>query len=125
MVTIYLPYPISINKAFAGKKRRYQSKEYKAWQDGALRSLVAQRRMYAGLWDYRGPLTFVLEAIRPTLNRKRDIANLEKVVTDTLVKGGIIYDDSQIISNTQRWVGRSPDFPEWAGCRVIIEGVMP
>ena len=36
--------------------------------------------------------------------RKRDVSNIEKAVSDLLVKHGVLEDDDRITRNTQEWV---------------------
>jgi crossover junction endodeoxyribonuclease RusA len=60
-----------------------------------------------------GHVTVVYTFARPD-KRKRDLGNLEKAVSDILVKMGVIQDDSFIQKITLQW-GKAP-----MGCRVEL-----
>ena len=106
---IKLPYPPSVNSLYAGKGRRYKSKAYKAW---FLEAGIAINGQTASVRGKKIKLT--IRVHRPD-KRVRDIANIEKAVSDLLVAHGILEDDSDIISNTQLWIDE-----EWED-ELIIE----
>ena len=102
-ISIELPIPISVNKAYAGNGRiRYKSREYKEYEEKVkeimqnaktleidpLKWVVAEYRFFFPLYFKNGKI------------RKRDVANLEKVLSDTLthhIKG---FRDENIIKLT-------------------------
>ena len=87
-VTLHLPYPPSANALWRSVGgRNISSKAYRVWQSEAA-SIIAQQRTGAIFGTYG--VTFQCE--RPD-NRRRDIANLEKALSDALVSGGVVEDD--------------------------------
>jgi Holliday junction resolvase RusA-like endonuclease len=98
MLNLWLPYPTSVNAMFAGKTKRYTSADYKAWQAIAGLALNAQSKM---LFDCKIAVTYSIK--RPLDNRKRDLANLEKGLSDILVKHKIIKDDCLIEKLVMQW----------------------
>ena len=106
---LMLPYPPSTNGLFAGKARRFTSKAYKLWQADADRALMQQ----APLPRYTDRVVLTLTFGRPD-KRRRDLGNLEKAVSDQLVKHGILADDSLIEILMLAW-------GDVTGCRAEIE----
>lgn len=99
MISIILPYPPSVNKAFrnlAGGGRA-RSKNYNAWRKEAQLEIVRQRP-----GKLQGPYKLTIEAGKPD-NRKRDLDNLIKPCSDILVLAGIIRDDSDCVEVVARW----------------------
>lgn len=92
--TAKLPIPPTANNLFVNNRRtggRFTSPEYKAWQEEAKLDLE--------FWKQYGPMKGRLKAVYTYVfkdDRKRDIGNFEKAISDILVKGGVIKDDSQI-----------------------------
>ncbi|MBN8241740.1 RusA family crossover junction endodeoxyribonuclease [Nitratireductor aquimarinus] len=109
MVRIELPYPPTANNLFinAGRKR-VKSPQYKTWIVMASLSVKDSHRQYIG------PYSISIAAKRPD-KRKRDIANLEKAVSDLLVTNGVIQDDSLCERITMTW-----DAGINADCVVIV-----
>lgn len=101
-----LPYPPSANNLFVNLpgRGRVQSPRYKAWINGAAWTLKSQRPH-----KIKGKCRLTIDAVRPD-NRRRDIANLEKAISDLLVSLRVIEDDSLIESITLAWVAR-PEGP--------------
>lgn len=100
MTTYVLSVPPSANKLFANTKKqwarlasssaskkrgRVRTKEYTAWVDGELKSLLAQRAKPVAV-----PVKITIQ--KPRYCRK-DLDNIAKPVIDLLVRGGIIEDD--------------------------------
>jgi crossover junction endodeoxyribonuclease RusA len=92
--------PPSVNNLFATVKggRRIKSKAYQAW-------------LTAAGWEIRarcipltvGPIAVEYQIERPNDRRRRDVANLEKALSDVLVAAGAIEDDSLIERVTIGW----------------------
>ena len=103
VIRLTLPYPPSSNsiwRAYAG--RNIASASYRAWQKDALGSLLGQR------WPVvTGPYAITITAERPD-KRRRDVANLEKPVSDALVKAGVVRDDSDAQRVTLQWSDKPP-----------------
>ena len=97
-VSIALPFPPSINDAYAGKAKRYKSARYKDWIYEADFMLAQQKP----LPHFDCEVKVTIDLGRPD-NRRRDVANYEKLITDKLVNAGVLKDDCLIIENTQRW----------------------
>ena len=114
MLTINLPFPVSVNAMYSNAgKRRIKSKRYKAWRQEALK-VVGGARLNS-LIDY--PIMLQI-ALTPPDKRKRDLSNLEKCIGDILTDN-IIVDDSQIKLLCMWW----DDEPSKvnAGARVMID----
>lgn len=126
---LYIPRPVSVNHAYdsyrdkkTGKLRRSKSDIVKEFNEIAGPYLNRQTANMTGLpVDY--PCHLKLTIQRPTDNRRRDVANYEKVTTDTLVKMGVLKDDCLIEHNEQKWGEPDSNWPEWAACMVEIEPV--
>jgi crossover junction endodeoxyribonuclease RusA len=58
--------------------------------------------LHANIPTMEGPLRVEIEAYRPD-NRKRDLDNLLKAALDSMAKGMIYNDDSQIKHLTIKW----------------------
>lgn len=104
--------PPSVNNLFATVgRRRIKSRAYKAWLKVAGWEINSQRvQPVAG----RVAVAYAIE--RPKDNRRRDVSNLEKGLSDLLVTMGIIADDSLIDRISIGWA-------EVEGVRVTIEPV--
>ena len=90
--SIDLPYPPTVNKA------------YRAWKGRIIKSLEArnyEKKVHDHLMMNRID-TFKSDRLRITIrvfmpdNRKRDLANLDKILIDSLESGGLFEDDEQI-----------------------------
>ena len=82
--------PVSVNKAFYTdfrSKTRHKSSDY--------RSFIKEVEHYLPKEKISGEIEIELNFYFPD-RRKRDIANYEKTLTDTLVHYGVIDDDSFI-----------------------------
>jgi crossover junction endodeoxyribonuclease RusA len=110
MITLTLPYPPTTNNLFvnAGKGRN-KSPGYRKWLQEAGLEIMAQRPRLASR-KVTGPYTFALVAERPD-NRRRDLGNLEKPVSDLLVSMGLIGDDCDAEQIELRWSGIAPKKP--------------
>lgn len=93
-----LPFPPSSNNLFPGKVRRFPSKAYKEWKAEA-RPLVP-----AGRVD--GPYALRLCIDRPD-RRGRDLANLEKAISDLIVDCGLVLDD-RFLDRLEMWWSPRP-----------------
>lgn len=119
MQRFYLPYPPSVNGLHnnGGKKfGRSRTKEYEAWRKFAGWKIKEQK-----VGKVPGRVEVVISVVAPD-KRKRDVANLEKAVSDVLVTMGIIEDDSLIFRNTQQWATGKGE------CLVVVSsftGVLP
>lgn len=112
MTRIELPFPPSINAAFAngGNRRgRHKTSEYKAWEQ--LASLYIKDSHRVGY----GPYSLSIALKRPD-RRRRDLGNLEKCLSDFLVAHGVVKDDSLCERLTLQWDDGLP-----AECVVIVQ----
>lgn len=110
-VTLHLPFPISINAAYAngGNKRgRHKTARYNTWIAEASLHVRDSHRRNIGPYQ----IAICLEA--PD-RRARDIGNLEKVLSDFLVMHGVIQDDSKCKKLLMTW---GKDLP--APCVVTV-----
>jgi len=94
---IHHPYPPSINRLYRSINGR--SILSKIGRD-YYRDVVPLAEA-TGI-NIRGPYVLAITAYRPD-RRKRDIGNLEKIVSDTLTKAGVIEDDSLAQAIVCRW----------------------
>jgi crossover junction endodeoxyribonuclease RusA len=90
-VEIELPYPPSVNHVWrTWKGRTLLSKEGRHY-----RALVAVLLRVAGVPRLSGELAMQVDVYPPD-RRRRDLGNLDKVLSDSLQHGGLFDDDSQI-----------------------------
>jgi crossover junction endodeoxyribonuclease RusA len=99
-----MPFPPSVNSIWRGGKNiktgapmHFKSKEYQAWEKLADSYAYLTPRV-----SFTGPVAVEYVFHRPD-NRRRDVANLEKAVSDTLQRWQIVVDDCQIHHLTLRW----------------------
>ena len=113
-VRVSLPFPPSVNNLFLNAgKRRIPTDRYKAWRAEAEQMLMVQRpRSLSGAVNVRVDLV-------PPDRRKRDCDNLAKAVLDTLVRTGIITDDSAIQRLSIGWE------PTGEPCSVTVTSIIP
>lgn len=101
-VSLTLPFPPSTNNLFVNVKGRgrVKSARYAQWCTEAGWEAKRQR---AGRVE--GPYALHITACRPDA-RKRDLANLEKPISDALTAAGIIEDDHLCQKLTMTWGAR-------------------
>lgn len=110
--TFVLPLPTSVNRLYVnytknGKKPR--SEKYEAWNKEAGMLLMIQRfRPTIGTYE------LIIDAVRPDKIR-RDLGNLEKAISDLLVRHGVVVDDQYCERITMAWVKE-----DFAGVRVTV-----
>jgi crossover junction endodeoxyribonuclease RusA len=110
MIRIELPYPPTTNNLFINAgKRRVKSQPYKAWFELASISIKDAHRQRIGAYS-------ISICCRRPDKRRRDIANLEKAVSDLLVQHGVVQDDSLCERLTMQW-----DDTIQAECVVLIQ----
>jgi hypothetical protein len=89
-VVITLPFPVSVNAMFAdGKTRRFKSQRYCDWLLEAGYALNVQKPP-----QIKGKYHITYAFQEGQDRRERDAFNLEKGVTDLLVKHGVVEGDS-------------------------------
>jgi len=113
-VIFNIPLPPSVNALYANKRRggRTKTRAYKAWLDEAGQMILAQRarvteKRVAGRYD-------LLIEVGPS---RRDLGNMEKCVSDLLVKMNVVDDDKHC-RNIHLKVAEFP------GCRVTVTASM-
>jgi crossover junction endodeoxyribonuclease RusA len=91
-MTIYLPYPPSINKYWRHVGfRTLISREGRRFRKHVIEILAS-----LGCKPLQGPLAVKVEVYPPD-NRRRDLDNILKALFDALGHGKAYYDDSQIV----------------------------
>jgi Holliday junction resolvase RusA-like endonuclease len=91
--TLTLPFPISVNALYVNSSRgRQDSQRYATWKLEAGWELQRQRPA-----PVKGPVELLYEVQDGKDNRRRDLCNLEKGVTDLLVTHGVIEADHDLI----------------------------
>lgn len=108
-----LPFPPSVNNLFLNVARggRVKTAKYRAWEK------EADAGKPAGIVRLNGEVVAHYVLGRPD-KRRRDVANCEKAVSDTLTRWGVLEDDCQITDIRLRW-GR-PDEIKPGECRVEL-----
>lgn len=97
LAVVTVPVPPSTNHLFATVgRRRIVTRDYKAWQAVAIPILERLAR----------PVEYPCEVwmtLRGKANGNRDIANIEKAITDAMVKAGVLPDDKlrYVVGNHQ------------------------
>ena len=98
IVNLNLPYPPSANRLWRyGQGRAYKSAEYTNWLIAAGLQVRAQRPE-----QVKGHYTLHIWAVRPD-NRRRDIGNLEKPISDLLQSVGVIENDCLAKKIVMEW----------------------
>ncbi len=92
VISLVLPFPVSINAAYANRKGgkgrgRFKTQRLKEWIADATEAVLKQRP-----GRVTGAYSFRMVAQRPD-NRRRDLSNLLKVTEDLLVDLGLVEDD--------------------------------
>lgn len=94
---IHLPWPPSVNSIW----RQYRGRTILSKKGRAFFAGAAPMAAQSGV-KVSGPYRLHITATRPD-KRRRDIGNLEKVISDALVKGGVVDDDCLCVSITIQW----------------------
>lgn len=98
MISLWLPFPPSLNSLYPGTVRRHKSKAYEAWIIEAKQALQQQDKG-AG---FNVPVSISYEFGQPD-KKRRDLDNLFKAPNDFLVSQGVIVDDSLIHRISAQW----------------------
>ena len=104
MITVTLPWPVSINKYLRRSgKIMHTTNEAKAYRRDV-------GWLCKGLNPFGTKRLWVHIAAFPPDNRKRDLDNIQKVLIDALMHSGLFVDDSQIDKlHTDRMTVRKND----------------
>lgn len=112
-----LPYPLSVNGLYYNHRNggRSASQAHRIWRMEAMQEICRQR---VKLHDKEIAGHYALHLIvqRPATKRRCDLGNLEKCVSDVLVKMRVVEDDSLADKITLEW-------GDVAGCRVTVTAV--
>ena len=111
MITITLSaYPPTANHLYAnGSKGRYKTREYTRWIKEAGQEIMIQRP-----GSVKGPYSISVSIGKPKDNRRRDLSNTFKALSDLLVRHGVVEDDHLEQCITMQWA-------DIEGCRIEIE----
>ena len=112
----FLPLPVSLNRMYRATRKQkgvYMSEKGKAWHDEAAAEINLQRVPHMV-----PPYRVEYAAGRPD-KRRRDIGNIEKILSDRLQKSDVIEDDKDIHDMRLRW---DDDVPP-GRVRVTIESI--
>lgn len=92
--TLQIPLPPSVNALYANVagRGRVKTARYRTWINAAGWDVSAQRPE-----PVPGHIAVTYRIPWPTDKRRRDIGNLEKAISDLLVKHQLIDDDSKIV----------------------------
>ena len=108
MVTLFLPFPPSVNEAFGNNKRgrgkgRYKTAKYKAWLKEADAWVLKQRAEKTigtpVMGPYEAHMTFSVAKRR----WNSDLSNRIKVAEDYLKRAELIEDDSKCENLNATW----------------------
>jgi crossover junction endodeoxyribonuclease RusA len=106
MLKLSLPYPPTLNHLYPTGRhgRRHKSSEYKAWIKAAEAQFYEQfpSWLVPPVPTIKGKVDVQMFFGRPD-KRRRDLANLEKAVSDFLVNVGAIHDDCLIEELLMSW----------------------
>lgn len=104
MISIKVPWPISVNAAYRTfRNRMILSREGRDYKDTCIQHIMVERHFTLAEFPLRGRLKVVYEVYQPD-NRRRDLANLDKLLSDCMTTAGVWVDDSQIdIIIFDRW----------------------
>ena len=91
-----LPFPPSVNCLYSGNHRRFKSKRYTAWISEATPHLPR------GVATIEGHIEATYRMNSPD-NRRRDIENYAKAISDLITANNIIEDDSNIQRLVMEW----------------------
>lgn len=111
-----LPLPVSLNRLYRSTRKQtgvYLSAEGKGWHDEAALEINLQRVPHM-----TPPYRVEYAAGRPD-NRRRDIGNIEKILSDRLQKSEVIGDDKDIHDMRLLWADDVPP----GQVRVTIESI--
>ena len=99
VLVLYLPYPPSFNHYWRNwRGHTVISAQGRAYRQFAI--LEVKRQWKGQAWPC--PVEVCYTVTRPD-RRRRDIGNLEKVLSDVLTAAGVWKDDCQVQRNTQEW----------------------
>lgn len=102
MVTITLPFPVSVNRMWRrGKNSTYISDQYRKWKDDALVSFLQQKRT-AGQ-PIKGNFTYHIVLDEKRRKVARDGDNRGKGCLDFLQAVGLIEDDKLADAGSWSW----------------------
>ena len=120
VVSFTLPVPPSVNKATAVVNgRKIKAKDCRIYEKDIHALVTAQMGVIGqSAFDKKQRLE-VAYFYYFADNRRRDIANYEKVLTDALQKAGVFHDDSQIDC---MYLERMPSFSSQSYVEVFIQG---
>ncbi len=108
MLTVSLPYPPSANAIWRNVgTKTLVSAPYRKWKALAFMEITTQGLGRLKRKTLTGPYQMTLLADRPD-NRRRDLANLEKAISDALTQAGVIEDDHLAQRITLAWSNKPP-----------------
>lgn len=104
MISIKVPWPVSVNAAYRTfRNRMILSREGRDYKDTCIQHIMVERHYSQADFPLCGRLKVVYEVYQPD-KRRRDLANLDKLLSDCMTSGGVWEDDSQIdIITFDRW----------------------
>lgn len=107
MNELVMPFPPTTNNLYrnAGSRGRVKTSAYRLWLQEAALLLRAQRAPRVA-----GSYSLAITADRPD-NRRRDLGNLEKAVSDCLVQAGVVEDDHLAKTIVLSWSDAAPKKP--------------
>lgn len=108
MVTLFLPYPPSVNEAYANRKfgkgrGRFKSKKYTDWLKEADAWFLKQKAEKTVGSPVVGPYEAHMTFSRDKRRWNSDISNRIKVAEDFLKRGKLIEDDSKCEKLSVAW----------------------
>jgi crossover junction endodeoxyribonuclease RusA len=106
-ISVRLPYPPSVNASRAAVRGRLISTaQYRNWLQAASWEVKRVVSMTYDRKGVKGPYAISVRVCPPD-KRKRDLGNLEKAVSDALVRGGAVEDDCLCQRIELEWCGES------------------
>ena len=113
-IYLVLPFPPSVNRLWRTTRTggMHRSAKYMEWKRHAEWAILQQAKGR----KITGPYRLTVNLVRPD-KRKRDIDNLFKAVSDSLVHMGIIESDHLCERLEAGWVKTGPE------CEILLESV--
>lgn len=125
-IALWLPLPPSLNRiwrvgrARSGVPRVYRAKKYMDWIKLADCDIMEQFATNGRPETIKGPYELQLVLKKPD-SRRRDLGNLEKVISDYIVRVELVEDDKFCQHIDARWADAS--YQMASGCALVVRSV--
>ncbi len=102
MISLKLPFPISVNKAYAWYPKRHKSNDYKKWETEARNALRTQQKYTIEGDEWLSAMYIFHTQLHYKNGKKKvlDVANYEKVLSDFLSHEIVWLEDHKFLTMT-------------------------